>query len=92
VRLCERVFRELEGDEASRFARVAAASLARDQAGVVLSYNDPREPAAVRQFACRFKGSRFAPGQSELIGVMRISGEELSLPALLHLRRRVGLE
>jgi hypothetical protein len=92
VRLCQRVLAEVEGLELHAFARISAETLPTGEAGVVLTFWDAGATLSPQRFSCRFRGARFQPGQSELIGVTRVSGEELSLPSLLHLRRRVGLE
>lgn len=93
VRLCERFFAEIEGDAARRFRRVGAEIVRGELPGVALLYQSEDAPGATPQrFLCRFKGGRFEAGQSELIGVTRLSGSELSLSALIHLRRRVGLD
>ncbi len=88
LRLCEQVFAEIEGAAPPGWRRVGAETLPNETPGVALLY---RSPDGLQRFACRFKGGRFERGQSELIGVVRLSGEPLSFPALLHLRRRVGL-
>jgi hypothetical protein len=93
VRLCARVFAEIEGEAAARFRPAGAEALPAAAPGVALLYRETDAPgAAPLRFLCRFRGGRFERGQSELIGVTRLSGAELSLPALIHLRRRVGLD
>ena len=92
VRLCARAFDELE-DGGGDFVRVGAEALPAATPGVALLYR--RQAAAdepPRRFVCRFRGARFAPGQSELIGITRLSGRTLSDLALRHLRVRVGLQ
>jgi hypothetical protein len=89
LRLCERVFAELE--DAARYLRVGAEALPAEAPGVALVYR-ARAGGGAARFVCRFRGARFAPGQAELVGVTRLSGEPLSDLALGHLRRRVGLE
>jgi hypothetical protein len=91
VRLCERVFAELE-DDAPRFVRVGAEALPSEMPGVALLFRAKDAGGAPARFVCRFHGARFAPGQAELVAVTRLSGEPLSDLALQHLRRRVGLE
>lgn len=90
VRLCERIFAELE-EGAARYVRVGAEALPEDMPGVALVYRR-QDDAGTARFVCRFRGARFAPGQAELVAVTRLSGEPLSRFALQHLRRRVGLE
>lgn len=90
VRLCQRVFAEIEEDT-HRYARVGAEALPAEAPGVALLYRKDTESHA-RRFVCRFRGARFAPGQAELASVTRLSGEPVSSLALQHLRRRVGLE
>ena len=89
VRLCERAFAELE--DAARYVRIGVETLPAETPGVVLTYR-PRAGGDAARFVCRFRGARFAPGQAELAGIVRLSGEPLSELALGHLRRRVGLE
>ncbi len=89
VRLCERVFAEIEGSEPAGWQRVGVETLPRAAPGVALLY---RAPGGIHRFSCRFNGARFERGQSELIAVVRLSGEPLSFSALLHLRRRVGFD
>jgi hypothetical protein len=91
VRLCERVFAELE-DEAERAHRVGAEALSAPTPGIALLLRAREPGGAPRRFVCHFRGVRFAPGQAELVSVTRLSGEPLSELALQHLRRRVGLE
>jgi len=91
VRLCERVFAELE-DEGELANRAGNETLSAPTPGVALLLR-AREPGGPpRRFVCHFRGERFAPGQAELVAVTRLSGEPLSQLALQHLRRRVGLE
>ncbi len=93
VRLCERVFAEIEGDTARGVFRVGAEVTHGALPGVALLFQAVNAPGSPhKRFVCRFKGGRFEAGQSELIGVTRLSGDELSLSALIHLRRRVGLD
>jgi hypothetical protein len=91
VRLCERVFAELE-DEAERANRIGTEALDAPSPGVALLFRARTRDGPARRFVCHFRGARFAPGQAELASVTRLSGEPLSDLALQHLRRRVGLE
>ena len=93
VRLCERVFAELE-ETADGMLRIGVAALepTKGGPGVVLLLRDKDSAQATAQrFICRFRGARFEEGQTELIGIVRLSGEELGYLALGHLRRRLGL-
>ena len=93
VRLCERVFAELE-ETADRMIRIGVEALAAPKGvpGVVLLLRDKdNAQASAQRFVCRFRGARFEEGQTELIGIVRLSGEELGYLALGHLRRRLGL-
>ncbi len=90
MRLCQRIFAELE-DDAARYSQVGAEALPAEAPGVALLVRRDGE-AETKRFLCHFRGARFEPGQAELKGVTRLSGEPLSALALQHLRRRVGLE
>lgn len=101
VRLCERVFAELEED-APRLTRIGIEELPKSAQGpaigtaigpgVVLVLRDKADAAAPpRRFVCRFAGGRFEPGQTELIGLVRLSGEPVGDLTFTVVRRRLGL-
>jgi hypothetical protein len=91
VRLCAQAFKEIE-DGGAGYVRVGAEALPETTPGVALLYRARDAAAATpRRFVCRFRGARFAPGQSALVGITRMSGRPLSELALQHLRLRVGL-
>lgn len=98
VRLCQRVMNEVEGRDA--YVRVGEESLPRATPGVALLVRPAAtaSPAAAagdeagpRRFVCRFAAGRFEYGQGNLVGVVPVSGEPLSLAGLLYLKNKFGL-
>jgi hypothetical protein len=92
VRLCQRILNEVEGADA--FVRVGEESLPPATPGVALIVRAVDETAgktAPRRFVCRFAAGRFEYGQGNLVGVVPVSGEPLSLAGLLYLKNKFGL-